>query len=1119
MEFKPKGLTAMKSAWLDFAGDLVEPVALLAAGATKVEAAWAGVRGMFLTRVLGPLGMVAGAATGLLLTTRKLVGEWAQLGVRGAATLERMTIQFRPLLGSMSQARQRVRDLFEFAAKTPFQLGETAEANRALEKLTKGALSTKDGMMLVGDAAAVSGAGFANTALWVGRLYDNLQAGRPIGEAAMRLQEMSLISGETRNAIESMQAANVAGNEIWKMVERELARNKGAMDDLSRSMEGLESTHADVKQQMESGFGKGFMEGEKAAIKASSDAMERFTPVAEYFGEVFGMISNAVQKGKARIVDMATSFPGFVEGAKAAGMVLLVVTSAIVAASGALLGRLVVGILSATAANAQLVKTSGSVAAAETIETAVSVRLSQAKVQLAAAKAAVARGSTMEAVGSARAAAAHTVAAVRTNALSASQMILRGVLTATGTALRFVVAQLRAMVVAIATNPWMLLATAVLAVAAVLVNLALSAKKAREELENYERVTRATVANLEAQRRAVQTITDLRKLEGDVVRQLARAYRELEDAAMKGDSRKIAAARDRVTALEKEKAAARQVDPSMLRRGQGEVELEDMLRERERDARWSREDFEARGVDEAKALTRQRYEEQSQRQRSATDAMNAELATRLQQESARRAAEDLEPRRQQLMQEIAAKEASVAQGRRQADYFRSQQGVQDFAAESKIREEEAAVVGLRRELEALLNLGRSSEAEIGLASESELTRLKTAARLYDELRAAHAGLASAAAAAADADEESRAAKEEALSAARQELAIAEKLADLGGIPGSERERQDMGRLIERIESRRSEDLDPEKLEQARQAMKEADYGAAQAKIDAEAQVAAIRLRGIEAERAALSFEERKLALAKERGMIGEREARQAGELLDARRAALEREAGERRGFLQVAFEESRLKRLEEDARRNGDRDRADTLRAAADAQADRRRRAELILDARDLTSDRDAQARFADSRLAEEQAARRGERDRDARERALDREGSRADATSAAAELNARVLQLRGQSANARRMREDAARLQDEVRREEGRRQLLGQGFSADEADRLANASVKTGQANRLLEELTGRRSTVVADSLAAVGGGGNSYGSDPEARLLERMLRVMEQVRDNTREDIDRTW
>ena len=58
VEFRATGLGKLKAMWGEFAGELIEPMAILAAGGTKAQAAWAGMRGIFLTKVLGPLGMV-----------------------------------------------------------------------------------------------------------------------------------------------------------------------------------------------------------------------------------------------------------------------------------------------------------------------------------------------------------------------------------------------------------------------------------------------------------------------------------------------------------------------------------------------------------------------------------------------------------------------------------------------------------------------------------------------------------------------------------------------------------------------------------------------------------------------------------------------------------------------------------------------------------------------------------------------------------------------------------------------------------------------------------------------------------------------------------------------------
>lgn len=1112
VEFKPKGLAQMQSKWLDFAGDLLEPVALLAAGATKVEAAWAGVRGMFLTRVLGPLGMVAGAAVGLLVTTKRLVAEWSALGVRGAATLERMTLQFRPLLGSMALARQRVRELFEFAAKTPFELGETAGANRILEGLTRGALSTKEGMTLVGDSAAVAGAGFEETARQVGRLYDQLQSGRPAGEAAMRLAELGLITGQTRNAIESMQAANVAGAEIWRMVEKELQRNKGAMADLAETLEGLESTQRDTAEQMSAGFGKGFLEGEKASIKATTAAMERFTPVAEYFGEVFGTISNAGKGFKAWLLDTFTSLPGFANGMKVAGMAALTLTAAIVAASGAALGKFVAGIISATAGSAQLAKASGSVAAAEGIETAVSMRLTAAKVQLAAAKAAVARGSALEAAGATRAAAAHTVAALRTNTLAASQAILRGALAATGAGLRFVLVQLRLMAVAVITNPWMLLATALLAVGAVLLNLSLSAKKAREELEAYQKATRATVANLEAQRRAVQSVTDLRKLEATTIRELANAYRELEAAGRNGDKGKIAAARERVALLEREKAAAREVDPRSLRKTGGEVELEDFLKERQREADLSAGDFANRGASGEAALARRRYQERLDRQRAAVGAQNSEAGLAAAQAAARRETEDA----------TGGEAAAVAR----VNFFQSQYGQRSAGdLERAMNPSEgspmAAAIAEWKEAEQVLERiqrrkeeGRAQEAGLGLASESELARLKTGVALYDELLAAQSAVAAAEAAVADATKEQRADRNAALEAAKRELAMVERLAAARGVPASERERQDAGRRITEIEARRADDLDPAKIEEARQRAADAETAVAMAKLDAESQVAALRMRGMEAERAMLGFEDRKLALARERQQIGDAEYRQGQELIAAKRAALDREAARRGEMMRLALEEARLARLAEEARRGGDPAKAKELQEAADAAADRARRAELVREAQEVTANPEAAERFADKQLAEERAAREAERKRTEEERDLDRESTRAETGRGEAGLRALRLRMQGRTAEARAETEAAARRQDEVRRRELEREFKAQGFGEKEAKDLAGRQVRLTQADRLLSELGAAGSgRVVADSLAAIGGGGNVSGRENELEVLKKLEALLKDIAKNTAE------
>jgi hypothetical protein len=186
----------------------------------------------------------------------------ARAGVEFRSRIEDLVVSYRTLLGSTELARMRIADLAQFAAKTPFELPGIGKANKILETLTKGALSGRDGMRLVGDAAAMADAPIEEVAMHVGRLYDALQSGRPMGHAALRLQELGLISGETRNEIEKLQAIGAKGPEVWGVAEKALRRYAGEMEERSKTFSGRLSTlkdawHAAMGEMMAGAMGAG----------------------------------------------------------------------------------------------------------------------------------------------------------------------------------------------------------------------------------------------------------------------------------------------------------------------------------------------------------------------------------------------------------------------------------------------------------------------------------------------------------------------------------------------------------------------------------------------------------------------------------------------------------------------------------------------------------------------------------------------------------------------------------------------------------------------------------------------------------------------------------------------
>jgi hypothetical protein len=178
----------------------------------------------------------AGAAT--------LIGI-AKFSINAQKEAEKVQTQFETLLGSAGAAQERFSELADFAATTPFELGGIAKASKILQSLTGELLSTGDGLRLVGDAAAIAGVPIDELAVSLGRASSGLLSNRAVGEPISRLQELGLISGETRNKIEALQK-QAKGKEAWEVLRTELEKNSGGMAKLSETAGGLESTLSDV---------------------------------------------------------------------------------------------------------------------------------------------------------------------------------------------------------------------------------------------------------------------------------------------------------------------------------------------------------------------------------------------------------------------------------------------------------------------------------------------------------------------------------------------------------------------------------------------------------------------------------------------------------------------------------------------------------------------------------------------------------------------------------------------------------------------------------------------------------------------------------------------------------
>lgn len=243
--------------------------------------------GGFQAFSVGSMAAIGAAVAGAALAVKgiDMAFREAQAAVGEAANRETMQTAFIPLLGSAKAARERMAELADFAAHTPFQLPEVAAASRTLETLTDGALSTGQGLTMVGDVASGTNTPFEELAVTIGRLYSGLDSGRPVGEAMQRLQEIGAITPGVRAKLEKLQAEGKKGSEVWQVAAEDLARFSGGMELQSQTWNGKLSTLSDAWAEVRAQFGEPIMDALKPLLDDGIGTIESMAAKAREIGE------------------------------------------------------------------------------------------------------------------------------------------------------------------------------------------------------------------------------------------------------------------------------------------------------------------------------------------------------------------------------------------------------------------------------------------------------------------------------------------------------------------------------------------------------------------------------------------------------------------------------------------------------------------------------------------------------------------------------------------------------------------------------------------------------------------------------------------------------------------
>jgi len=267
--------------------------------------------------------------------------------VNTAFKFETLRTQIKVLVGSVKEANKVFNELKDFSAKTPFELPGIVAAYRQLKNFTGEALSTQEGLTLVGDAAAATSSDFKETAFWTGRLYSSLKNGSPFLDSVGAMERLGIVGGELRGTLTKMTSDGASLGEMWGLVEQNLKKFEGGMSDLSKTGGGLISTLKDNWTIAVATFGEVFTEAAKGGISDLIAMLQKLTKDgtitawAEQAKSAFQAVVETIQllkdpstreEAMANVVGLLKA--GFLDAAESAGNLLIVMAPKIGSAIG-----------------------------------------------------------------------------------------------------------------------------------------------------------------------------------------------------------------------------------------------------------------------------------------------------------------------------------------------------------------------------------------------------------------------------------------------------------------------------------------------------------------------------------------------------------------------------------------------------------------------------------------------------------------------------------------------------------------------------------------------------------------------------------------------------------------
>jgi tape measure domain-containing protein len=269
--------------------------------------------------MLGRVGIIAGAATLAVTGGMAAIGA---LGLSTASQVEQADIAFTTMLGSGQKADAFLKQLADFAAKTPFEFPDLVSASQKLLAMGFSADQVVPTLTAIGDAVAGLGGG-PETIDAVTRAMGQMQAkGKVASDEMLQLTEQGIPAWDmlakkmgvtVPEAMKAVEKGAVSANTgISALVDGMNKNFGGMMEKQSQTLAGLFST---LKDTVRMGLAQAEQGAMPALRKMLQDLIAASGPAMEQVGKLFTALTPVITGLAGQIAPLLSGLSSMLSGA------------------------------------------------------------------------------------------------------------------------------------------------------------------------------------------------------------------------------------------------------------------------------------------------------------------------------------------------------------------------------------------------------------------------------------------------------------------------------------------------------------------------------------------------------------------------------------------------------------------------------------------------------------------------------------------------------------------------------------------------------------------------------------------------------------------------------------